>query len=140
MNSWPQTWSSWHALPTMEVATDVVMVIDDDPAFLDALTDAIRSEGYRVATAGNGVEALNALRWGLRPRVILLDMQMQTMNGWEFRAEQKQTPALAAIPVVAMTAGYWKERDLADFKARLQKPIDLGLLRTVLRGGDRDRC
>ncbi len=64
--------------------------------------------------------------------MILLDMRMGKMSGWDFRAEQKRDRTLAAIPVIAMTAGPWKEGDLADYAARISKPIDLADLRARL--------
>src|SRR5687768_17254691 len=79
-----------------------VLIIDDDPEFRDALAALVRDRGYSVAVSSNAMEALEMLRWGLEPRVILLDMQMRPMTGWEFRAEQRYDPRLASIPVVAM--------------------------------------
>ena len=57
---------------------------------------------------------------------------MGIMNGWDFRTEQKKDPALAEIPVVAMTAGRWKQGDLNEFTARIEKPIDLDAVRAIL--------
>ena len=113
-----------------------VLVVEDDAAIRQALIDAIRADGYRVETAINGLEALEKLRWGLRPCLIVLDMQMRLMTGWEFRAEQMKDPTLSKIPVVAMTAGRWKDVDLRDFVARIDKPIALADLRNLLR----DHC
>ena len=109
-----------------------VLIVDDDQEFRDALVEIVRSEGFTVETAKTGVEAVDKLRWGLRPCVILLDMQMRGMTGWDFRSEQKRDPALAAIPVIAMTAGYWKDRDLSDYAARIAKPVDVKELQTKL--------
>lgn len=113
-----------------------VLVVEDDAAIRQALIDAIEADGYRVETATNGLEALEKLRWGLRPCLIVLDMQMRLMTGWEFRAEQMKDPVLSKIPVVAMTAGRWKDVDLKDFVARIDKPIALPDLRNLLR----DHC
>jgi len=57
---------------------------------------------------------------------------MGVMNGWDFRTEQKKDPTLAGIPVVAMTAGRWKQGDLNEFTARIEKPIDLDAVRAIL--------
>lgn len=105
-------------------AHKTVLIVDDDPEFRDALVEIIRREGFQVETAKSGLQALDKLRWGLRPCVILLDLQMAVMTGWDFRTEQRRDPALASIPVIAMTAGYWKDRDLGDYAGRLTKPID----------------
>jgi CheY-like chemotaxis protein len=113
-----------------------VLIVEDDAAIRQALIEAIGAEGYRVETATNGLEALEKLRWGLRPCLIVLDMQMRLMTGWEFRSEQRKDPVLSKIPVVAMTAGRWKDIDLRDFVARIDKPIALDQLRALLR----DHC
>jgi CheY-like chemotaxis protein len=63
----------------------------------------------------------------------MLDLQMRVMTGWEFRAEQRKDPVLTKIPVVAMTAGRWKESDLREFTARIDKPITLRVLQELLR-------
>lgn len=62
------------------------------------------AEGWRVAQAADGLEALAYLRQQPRPDLILLDLIMPRMDGWEFRAVQKKDPNLAAIPVVLLTA------------------------------------
>jgi CheY-like chemotaxis protein len=72
---------------TSDDGRPTVLVVEDDAAIRQALIDAIRADGYRVETAINGLEALEKLRWGLRPCLIVLDMQMRLMTGWEFRAE-----------------------------------------------------
>ena len=100
-----------------------VLVVEDDAAIRQALIDAIRADGYRVETAINGLEALEKLRWGLRPCLIVLDMQMRLMTGWEFRAEQMKDPALSKIPVVAMTAG--GRTGPQGFRGPYDKPIAL---------------
>jgi CheY-like chemotaxis protein len=94
--------------------------------------EIIEHEGFRVETATSGMDALDKLRWGLRPCVVLLDMQMAGMTGWDFRAEQKRDRTLAAIPVIAMTAGYWKGKDLGDYSARIGKPIQVQELKATL--------
>ena len=109
-----------------------ILIVEDDPDFRYAISQIVRDEGYRVETAQDGKAALDKLRWGLRPRLILLDLRMGIMNGWDFRTEQKKDPALARIPVVAMTAGNWKQGDLDDFTAWAEKPIDLDKLRAIL--------
>jgi CheY-like chemotaxis protein len=81
-----------------------VLVIDDDAAICEALTPLLVEEGYRVVTAGNGSEALQRLRSGLRPCAILLDLMMPVMDGWDFRAEQMRDPEIADIPVIIVTA------------------------------------
>ena len=92
------------AVPAPERATGAeILVVEDDPSGREVLVDILEAEGYRVASAANGQEALDRLQCGFRPRVILLDLVMPVMNGAEFRRRQQQDPALAAIPVIVMT-------------------------------------
>ena len=109
-----------------------ILIVDDDQEFREALAEIVAGEGYAVETATSGMQALDKLRWGLRPCAVLLDLQMAVMTGWDFRAEQVRDATLAAVPVIAMTAGYWKERDLGDYAARITKPIDVPALKATL--------
>jgi CheY-like chemotaxis protein len=93
----------------MTVAADcprAVLVVDDDASIRESLADLLGDEGYQVTTATNGAEALTLLRppAELRPCVILLDLMMPIMSGHEFYAEQQRDPALAAIPIVVISA------------------------------------
>jgi CheY-like chemotaxis protein len=81
-----------------------VLVVDDDFDLRSLLIDILEQEGYRAVPAVNGAEALELLRNGLRPALILLDMMMPVMDGWTFRAEQREDPTLADIPVVVFSA------------------------------------
>jgi CheY-like chemotaxis protein len=81
-----------------------VLVVDDDRNVCDLISAALAGRGYGTAVAGNGKEALAYLRGSSpRPRLILLDLMMPEMNGWEFRKVQQDDPALAAIPVAIIT-------------------------------------
>ena len=113
-----------------------ILIVEDHEDVRDALAQLLHDDGYQVEVAATGLEALDKLRWGLRPSCVLLDLQMGVMTGWDFRSEQRRDPALATIPVVAMTAGYWKAQDLSDFADRIDKPIDTGRLRELLRRFD----
>jgi CheY-like chemotaxis protein len=81
----------------------VLLVDDDDDA--RAVTGAcLAAEGYRVVDAKDGAEALALLDGGLRPAVILLDLHMPNIDGWEFRRRQLEDAALADIPVAVVSA------------------------------------
>jgi CheY-like chemotaxis protein len=114
-----------------------ILVVEDDPDVRDSLADALETHGYRVLTAGNGLEAIRLLRdEGKRPDLILLDMLMPVMGGWAFRSEQQKLPDVAAIPVVVMTAYGLPHATVATLSpaALLKKPMDLrNLLDTVDR-------
>lgn len=128
-------------------AAPSVLIVDDDPDILEIVGLVLASAGYEVISASDGAEALGLLRSGMVPSVILLDVMMPSMNGWEFRAAQSEDPALAAVPVVLLTGdGNAAEKSQA-FRASgyLKKPVDLAvLLETVERcrrrgGEERER-
>ncbi len=111
-----------------------ILVVDDDFALREALCVALEAEGFRVASAGNGREALDYLRREDPPCVVLLDLMMPVMNGWEFRAEQRMDPKLARVPVVVLSA-FSRESDeeLRGVELFLRKPVNLSTLLDALR-------
>jgi CheY-like chemotaxis protein len=108
-----------------------VLVVDDDRDIRDVLSEVLGDAGYAVITARNGQEALDHLVvGGVRPAVILLDLMMPVMNGWEFRARQVTQPELIAIPVVAISADRdaRKRADTLGLAAFIPKPLELAAL------------
>ena len=105
-----------------------VLVVEDDPDLRKSICTVLDDAGYTSRPAENGEVALERAREE-RPCVILLDLMMPIMNGWEFRSEQLRDPNLSSIPVVIMTAdgrAADKARTLhADY---LRKPIHLDAL------------
>ena len=111
-----------------------ILIVDDDAEICTMLTFLLEDEGYHIRTAPNGEHALDQLRQGLHPCIVLLDLNMPIMTGWEFREVQRNDPALAGIPVAVISA----DRSLAapdptlaalDY---LPKPIDLERLLNLL--------
>ena len=87
------------------MADGTVMVVEDDAAIRDLVIEVLAHEGFEAVGARNGEEALRRLRGGeLHPSLILLDLMMPVMNGWQFREQQLRDPALAGIPVVVTSA------------------------------------
>ena len=80
-----------------------VLVIEDDPDAREVITEILRGEGHQAVGAGNGREALQTLRSGFRPCLIILDMLMPDMDGWQFRRAQCADETLAKIPVVVVS-------------------------------------
>jgi CheY-like chemotaxis protein len=113
-------------------ATPSVLVVDDNVDAVDALGQILEYEGYTVATAYDGREALEYLRRHPAPNLIVLDLMMPIMNGWELRAELAKVPALAKIPIVVMTALAQAAKIEAD--AIVAKPIDLKRLLLIMNG------
>jgi CheY-like chemotaxis protein len=118
---------------TKEASELSVLVVDDDPDIREIVADVLAIEGYSVATAANGVAALEILRTR-RPRLILLDLTMPVMGGVEFRHVQMENLELAAIPTVVLTARSNPGNQVGKLSVRgcLAKPIRLDeLLRIV---------
>jgi CheY-like chemotaxis protein len=113
-----------------------ILVIEDDAATRETLSLALEDNGYSVTGVANGQEALQHLRRTAPPNLILLDLRMPVMNGWEFRKRQAQDPALKSIPVVVISA-YADDPQNADAlgaKEYLVKPFDFDkLLQAIQR-------
>jgi len=112
-------------LPFASNSSAHVLVVDDDPKARHGMGQFLEAEGYSVRTAANGREALDCLRQGPVPAVILLDLKMPVMDGWEFLQEQRADPALASIPVVVISATNPQQARAAALGAAdyLQKPV-----------------
>ncbi len=107
----------------------LLMVVEDDVELRETLCDLLSDEGYRTVSRSNGLEALEYLRSGdEKPALILLDLMMPGMNGWEFRRHQLGDPGLAAIPVIVLTAGRRIDSEQLESATVLQKPLDLNTL------------
>src|SRR3954466_3369212 len=81
-----------------------VMIVEDDADTREMLERFLELEGFDVRTAANGQLALEALQADGTPCVILLDLMMPVMNGWQFREVQVRDPRFSRIPVVVVTA------------------------------------
>ncbi len=92
-----------------------ILVIEDNSDLREALCEFFKGEGYAVDGAGDGRQALGKLRSGLRACVILLDLMMPDMTGFQFRLEQLQCPDLAEIPLIAHSG----VEDVAIYAQRL---------------------
>lgn len=113
-----------------------ILVVDDDTDILEVMSIILDSSGFSTTTAKSGREALAKLHDGPPPQLVILDMMMPEMNGWEFRAEQLKDPALAHIPVVVLTADGHASDKAKEIGAvaYLKKPLDMSdLLATIER-------
>jgi CheY-like chemotaxis protein len=115
----------------------LVLVVEDDEDVRETVAGILEDEGYRVGRAANGLEALAYLRDAAPlPGVILLDLMMPVMNGWEFRAAQQAERRLAAVPVVVLSgdAQVVQKAERLGAVAVLGKPVSiLHLLEVVGR-------
>jgi two-component system response regulator CpxR len=108
-----------------------VLVVDDEVDIRETMRAVLEAEGYRVATAADGREALDKLKREPPPKLVLLDLTMPVMNGYELLEEMKNDVELASIPVTVVSA-------ICDLKPPrvpyLKKPFDVDVLtRSVAR-------
>jgi CheY-like chemotaxis protein len=102
-----------------------LLVVDDDYELRSSLKELLEIEGYQVREAANGLEALGCLDGaGFRPCVILLDLRMPCMNGFQFYAELQRHPEWSSIPILIISAAQESELHKIPAKGVLQKPFD----------------
>jgi PAS domain S-box-containing protein len=111
-----------------------ILVVDDNREARAAICDLLKVQGYQALEAGNGQEALKLLRSGHSPSLMLLDLKMPVMDGWQFCAELQKDDLLANIPVVLISGGQEldveaKALGVAGF---LRKPVGLDALRATI--------
>lgn len=104
-----------------------VLLIEDDCDLADVIVEVLQTEGYRLRYAPDGRAALTLLAESNLPDIILLDLMMPNMNGWEFRAAQLVDPRLAKIPVVVLSATGERARPI-DAAMVMRKPVTLEAL------------
>lgn len=116
-----------------------ILVVDDSPDMREVLRAVLEGDGYRVDEAANGAEALRYLRQHEPPQLIVLDLMMPVMNGWEFREAQRHDAALASIPVVVFSANINNGTSAPiDVACCLPKSVDAAkLLATVESHADK---
>jgi CheY-like chemotaxis protein len=107
----------------------MVLVVDDESDIRLAVTEVLSDEGYQVMGACDGAEALVKAR-AFHPSLVLLDLMMPRMDGWEFRRVQQHDPEVSGIPVVVLSA---MGPDSLDADGYVGKPFDLEELVSVVR-------
>lgn len=103
-------------------------MVEDDVAIRSMLKDLLAEEGYIIHGACHGLDALNQLHnMERQPCLILLDLNMPVMTGWEFRIHQKRDPAIAHIPVAVISADRCPQQQpfAIDALEYFQKPLDI---------------
>jgi CheY-like chemotaxis protein len=115
----------------------VVMIVEDDDEIRELLAEMLSDGGYEVSTARNGKDALEQLRRTSprRPNIILLDLMMPVMDGWQMRAEMLADPKLADIPVVIVSGAADVQDGSEALKAVrvLTKPVKWPVLLASVR-------
>jgi CheY-like chemotaxis protein len=111
-----------------------ILLVEDDDATRSLLTATLEAAGYTVRGAADGQQALDLLHTAPPPDLILLDLMMPGLDGWEFRRRQAEDPALRRIPVIVLSAAGAGLDELADGVADfLHKPVDSDLLVETVR-------
>ena len=100
-----------------------ILIIEDDELIRRAMQMVLEWEGYHVDCANNGLEALDYLRAGARPSVILLDVMMPVLDGEQFRRQQLGDPELASIPVIVVSAASFASA--VDGACHIRKPFEI---------------
>ncbi|MFN2634193.1 MAG: response regulator [Thermoanaerobaculia bacterium] len=111
-----------------------LLLVEDDADLRQSLSDLLRDAGFEVAVAENGLVALTYLEDSPPPCLVLLDLMMPVMNGWEFREAQTRNHKLSDIPVVILTADGRAELKAESLGAAgyLRKPIEVARLLGML--------
>ena len=117
-----------------------VLAVEDDNDLREFYGTLLREEGHQVRLARNGLEALHHLDWA--PDLILLDLMMPVMDGYEFLRRLRASPKGASIPVLVLSAALPPGRaTLRGAQAVLRKPFDFDrMLRTIEMYGNRPRA
>jgi CheY-like chemotaxis protein len=109
-----------------------ILVVEDNDDVREMMALTLELEGHKVATAVNGLDALDKLHNGTKPSLILLDLMMPVMNGWEFRRALAREPDLRDVPVVVVSAATGDMMRRTEAAAYLPKPLDMDELLHVV--------
>lgn len=124
------------------MSSQPILAVDDDPAILDVVAQVLADEGYRVLTANSGRAAVE-MAHQYAPKLILLDLMMPEMNGWQVVAELRSSPLTRSIPILLLSARRDTElmANNLGVNSYLEKPFDLDELlmrvRHILLNGAR---
>ena len=111
----------------------LILIVEDDPDILAMMVTALGDEGYRVATAQDGEEALASARRE-RPDLIVLDLMLPRMNALQFRAEQRRDAELCSIPIICLSGASHAATVALELGTGdcLAKPVDFDRLLAVI--------
>ena len=111
-----------------------VLIVEDDPDIRETIAQVLEEEGYPSEVASNGKEALAKLSENARFGLILLDLMMPVMDGWQFRAAMQRDPNMSGIPVVVISADGDVQRKASSIKASgyVRKPVAIHQLLAVV--------
>jgi CheY-like chemotaxis protein len=113
---------------SLEKKSAHILVVEDDPDIRESVVEILEDDGHVVTSAGDGREALDVLQSASpAPDLILLDLMMPVMSGYQFREEQLKLPAFASIPVLIVTADVNARSKVESLKVAgfVQKPLKI---------------
>jgi CheY-like chemotaxis protein len=110
-----------------------VLIVEDDADLREMMAQLLTLEGFDAEAVANGRDALDYLKRVDPPDLILLDLMMPVMDGWEFRRLQREDPAISAVPVVVLSALDDKRAFELEGTAFLKKPLDFDHLLELVR-------
>ena len=113
------------------MSTKTVLIVEDDQAIRDMIRSILEIEGYEVRAASNGAEGIQLLQQNGVPSVVILDMMMPKMNGWDFLDVMRSNPKTADIPVVVVSA-YGEIAKSVKPTCYVPKPVKLEALLSAL--------
>lgn len=113
-----------------QTLTRTVLVVDDDEGLQESLCMLMESEGYNVAVARDGLDALEKLQ-SVRPAIILLDVMMPRMDGLQFAQEVRERALLPGVPIVLLSANGHVRDDAARVGAQAWLPKPFGILELI---------
>ena len=111
-----------------------ILVVEDDQSIRELLVELLETEGYSVSSANNGKEALDSLKTEIRPDLILMDLMMPVMDGYQFRTEQLKNSLWSNIPTIVMSAETNAREKLKPYNVSgfLSKPVELDTILKTL--------
>jgi len=110
-----------------------ILIVEDDPDLREMMAQLLALEGFAASAVANGREALEYLGQGAPPDLILLDLMMPVMDGWEFCRRQSTDPSMAALPVIVLSALDQSRAGDIGAVEFLKKPLDFDRLLTLVR-------
>ncbi|HET6649520.1 MAG TPA: response regulator [Candidatus Limnocylindria bacterium] len=112
-----------------------ILVVEDDADLRSVEAEVLGAEGFDVRTAADGIEALEAIDTAGTPALILLDLRMPRLNGWDLAARLRSNDRLQRVPIVVVAAHYAIAQEAATIGARawLHKPVSIDHLLSVVR-------
>jgi CheY-like chemotaxis protein len=116
-----------------ETASKTILLVDDDLEILEIISELLNERGYSTVQAVNGQEALDLLKkMRALPLLIVLDMSMPVLSGWEFLRERGRDAVILAIPVVVVSGNPVPATLPMGSDAYLRKPVTIDRLITVI--------